>query len=424
MKSNFLKSNLIPMVFVAVVVILIWRITHENNNNYIKNTNEYTEQETLFYNTLRKDLENNMNHTKPNPDIPNYQIKTAGMTISNFEGPQVHIYGFMYGDSTYLLEDYIKNPVKEFSIFKINKLKFDPDQATYNIPDIDVSIEEQPRIFKKKSGQKGEEAAIASLQNGNFDSPYMTISKKYYRAERDSSISSGNMNIDIWLTQFTVNVKCTPYRGKNSNKKPYNARKETDAYRHGKFKLLLRLIPNYAPWYTSDRGSFDEKADIAVGGVYCSKIKMKHKLGNKVNCEINREGYNLPLEGNSDLSFSEESLLAFNRNSNIWNTPDTVSLYFDNFGTYSVGKPDNVTYTFIMPILVKGKWEVKLPSKFFTDIVNKQRNLFSREFSFLPDWGFSFGKIITWILYILIGGILIKTLFPTIIQIIAKLIFK
>jgi len=406
-----IKQYASPILLIIIIIVLGYRINKENSIDYIIASQEYKNQETQFYNNLKNIAAKNLDNSGQKKEFANYQIKTAGQTASNFEGPQVHIYGFMYGDSTYLLNDYVKKPNKKFDLFKISKVIFDPDHPRFNSPDIEVSVK-QPSVYKKKSEWKGEEQALKNLKTGNYDSPYMTVTKKYFKIEADSTLSSGNINIDVWLTQFEIDLQCVPFRGANGNK-PDGCSSEKSAYRHGNFKILLRLIPNYAPWYTSDRGAFDEKPDIAIGGVFCSKID---KFGSKINCEINREGYQLPLEANNFIDFNSSQLLSLAGDTRIWNRPDTVSIFLNNFGTYALQSPDRVTYKFIMPVLVKGKWGVKLPSEFFTEVIKERRSIFGRGFSFIPKWGSTIGSFFSYILYGLLIILAIRILLPTLVK--------
>lgn len=205
-------------------------------------------------------------------------------------------------------------------------------------------------------------------------------------------------------------------------------------------KIWLRVLPNASPWYIKTGSAENLRPKMAIGAIYCTKVQNAlleddmYELKN-LDTESNAsEGIAMALfdrmelkrpmgrdgkmqeitplkDSNHYMNESEEA--------SIWNKPYHMKLFMKNIGSYTKksGKikkglkafDDQYTFTFLMPLLVRGSWDVMAPDEVIPDW-NPPEPRIVKGFQFshiLPDWGIGIpfvGKSAS--LIIMIGAVL------------------
>ncbi|MCR9249853.1 MAG: hypothetical protein NXI20_05490 [bacterium] len=433
-----MKKNLKFIILLVLVGVLAFRIISENSEDSLKE--EYSYEEFLKsdkdrYNTFRQEIINevkNRFYLKGASKLDNTYNHQLEMTSNQFEGPQVHLQEFVYNKKSYQrdsVQKYIRTTAEQskgFNQFDIHSISFDPDHPQLYKPDIHVQvIPPKPYVEQRPANlQKFFDYIDGS---SNEIKPYKTYTKEVFTINDDTTISVENINMDLWLTTFTVTVESDSYTKKirldeEDAELEKAGNKEYQNQRHKPFSIILKIFPNVSPWYVNNGNSFDKKADMAIGAIYCSKIKKWPKEDTDIGVIPRESGVALPLI-NQDYYLkvtSDEVLDLENNDKTIWNKPVYAEITFTDFGSWTkkwgIERGDEkISFDFIMPLFVRGSWDIQIP----TEVIPSYKPIppYSRKLSdiLLPKWGLKgIGKFLSTILYVVIGFILLMAFFPMI----------
>ncbi len=428
-----MKHNLKFILLLVLAVVLTFRIISENDEESLKQDYSYeeflksdkerytsfrqhiiTEVKNRFYLSEKERLENKYNH----------QLE---MTSNQFEGPQVHLQEFIYNKTSFSLDTVQKylhtnsEKAKGFSRFDIHSISFDPDHHQLYKPDIYVQVvPPKPYEFKEKNLKK----FFGYLDGGaNEIGPYKTYNKEVFTINDDTTISVENINMDLWLTTFSVTIASDSYTKKirlQDEDHEKRGNKEYQNQRHLPFTIVLKIFPNVSPWYVNNGSSFDKKADMAVGAIYCSHIRKWPKDDTDIGVIPREAGVALPLiKQDYSVDMTADNYFELEDSDNtVWNKPVYATITFTDFGSYTKKwglerGDEKITFDFIMPLFVRGSWDIQIP----TEIIPEYKPIppYTRKLSdiLLPKWGFKgFGQTISMMLYLIIGAILLITFFP------------
>ena len=406
---------------IVLLLLAIGIFVGHSNESYKEDVSykEYEQSEKDNYFTFKanilKELKAQMNIGEAGSWQHDYNAHLQ-MTSNQFEGPQVHIEKLIYNHKEYLRDTVNKyrSKYKEFlTPFTIHSFQFDPDNRTTGKPDIIVNVVPPVPFEERRS------AALQNILNridGGKDkiSPYKTYSKEVYKIE-DSIIKIEHIKMDLWLTKFNVTITTDSW-GKHREDSS-NGKREIANQRHAPFDVLLKIFPNVSPWYVNDGSSFDKKPDMAIGAIYCDGIKKDPKDSRNIGVVPRSVGEALPLIkqsyynqiDNADAMFDQE-----NNDQTIWNKPLYAYISVPEIGSYrefNKKGDEMVNFSFIMPLLVRGSWDVQIPSSIVPEY--KPTPPYKRTLSdiLLPKWGLGiFGKGLSLILFLLVIGVVGLTL--------------
>lgn len=416
-------------------MVLAWRIYVENKPEYLKQDYSYQEYEkserdkyTSFKTFILDNLKNKFK-LKDSKISTNQYNSQLGITSSQFEGPQVHIEKLVYNNKEYyqdsVFNKYTKYP--EFTKFDIQTIVFDPDHRYLYKPDLRVQVI-PPVPYQEKETKVQEFFKYLEGDNNTIKS-YKTYTKQVFSIGDDSTIHIENINIDLWLTKFTVTIETEGWKGKvkleNGDEVDYNrSDREMNDQRLAPFRIILKVFPNVSDWFVNTGNAFDMKADMAVGAIYCMNINNMSKDDPNIGVTPKEFGVPLPLikQDYYESMVSPAKLKDVEvTDKTIWNKPIYAELAFSNFGTYkkflAQGRDDKISFDFIMPLFVRGSWDIKIPTEIVPEY--KPTEPYHRKlFDFLvPKWGLKgFGRSISTVIYLVIGIIALSAFFPAILQ--------
>jgi hypothetical protein len=417
------------IILVVIVVALVVRIVWENTNDSYTRDLDYRQYEASEYDRYLSFKSNIINQLKASLNLQetslwqhNYDFKLKE-TSSQFEGPQVHLESFNYQIYKDKWQHFHKDSVSkyryaEFTHFNIHSLLFDPDGKTTGKPDVRITVV-PPVLFKEKRNDAMD--AILAKISGDDDkvSPFRTFTKEVFSIH-DSIIKIESIKMDLWLTEFNVTVEIESWRHRKDDEERLESA-EINNQRLNPFEIVLKIYPNISPWYVNTGFAFDRKADMAVGSIYCKEIIKWPKETTQIGVTPKEPGASLPLIKqdyynnleNPNMLFSD---LADDRT--IWNKPLYAMILFSNIGSYRSFREkgdEKISFSFIMPLLVRGSWDVQIPPT----IVPKYQPAPPYRRSFfnimVPKWGSGiFGQGLSTLLYLAIVGIVLLKLFPKI----------
>jgi len=386
-----------------------------------------------------------------------YGPGSADGTVSNFEGPQVHLKGIKFWHELMAGED---DRVTHFD--GISAI-FDPDHPYFGMPDVQINIQDV-RLFNPA---KGAISKYLGIGFGDTSKPYRIYKK---RISGDSvGVADKYMLIQLWLTEFHVTVSIKPDREspvrisdeeKNNLSYPgyyYGSRlakhirlkdikKEHKDQRYGNLSFILEIIPDNTPAYIETRDGASNRADFAIAAVYCNSIdpqsepsyqRIKSNIFSGqplfLNNSVIYDTMNTNVNKFSGFVDSDaEKLMKLNalKDEFIWNKPYYLKLHFENIGSWRDGVfnqnqyHDQITYQFLMPIFVVGSWDIISPQEVLPEW--KPPDPYERKFTLrnlLPFWNMGLGgKIGSTLLIGLIIVTGISVLFPGLFKIFRKLI--
>ncbi|MEJ5315963.1 MAG: hypothetical protein WHS63_03065 [Tenuifilum sp.] len=363
---------------------------------------------------------------------------------SNFEGAEVLVVGLQHHDSIYGTESR-----KPYYTYGCNYVLFDPDHPIYGLPDIEMRVGPVGFYQPELNGLE----KLAGLGINSKPRPYRVFRKPVY----DSTGKKLNVfEMQLWLTQFKValtvvsdrdkpqvspdneSMKVKKYPGKwYSDTRPMiciNDLKDKEEYmnhRYGDITFILEVNPNASPWYIKGNNQQTLRPDIAVGAIVCNEMVKRPEKENQIHINIQKGMlaplYLDPFETNANLNDlnSDELQLAEKleeyRRFNIWNRKYYFKIHSKNIGARKTGIlwnaktfDEQIEFTFLLPLLVVGNWDVQLPWEVIPTMEAPQP--YYKSFSIknlLPDWGLGgIGKGLSSLILVGLAALCIFWLLP------------
>jgi len=185
--------------------------------------------------------------------------------------------------------------------------------------------------------------------------------------------------------------------------------KEHRDFRYGDLSFILDIIPDNSPIYVKTINGKSEKADFAIGAIYCKGAK----IGNEPDVQRISENIHAgqPVFLNHEFDFGSMNQNTFNLSPNldvaanqilehktsssnfIWNKPYYIKLFFNNLGTWRSGLfnqnqfHDQVSFSFLMPVFVVGSWDIIAPQEILPEWNPPSPYIKKVAFkTFLPFW--------------------------------------
>ncbi|MEW5846169.1 MAG: hypothetical protein AB1777_07885 [Bacteroidota bacterium] len=357
--------------------------------------------------------------------VSNIQLQSPSKCFtSNFEGAEVLIAGLQHYDSIYGTQSR-----KPYYTYGCNYVLFDPDHPIYGLPDIEMKVGPVSFYQPELNGLD----KLAGLGVGTKPRPYKVFRKPVY----DSTGKKLSVfEMQLWLTQFKValtvvsdrdkpqvspddaSMKAKIYPGKwYSDNRPricindLNDKEEYKNHRYGDITFILEVNPNASPWYIKGDNQQTLRPDIAVGAVVCNEMIKRPENENQIHVNIQKgmlaplffepfESSLNPVDLNSQAMQLAEKLNEYKR-LNIWNRKYYFRVHSKNIGARQTGIlwnrrnfDEQIEFTFLLPLLVAGNWDVQLPWEVIPAMEAPQP--YYKSFSIknlLPDWGMGgFGK--------------------------------
>lgn len=340
---------------------------------------------------------------------------------SNFEGAEVKLAGIQLYDSIYGSKS-----VKPYYTYSCNGAILDPDHPLFGLPDIEVLIGPVTYYEPELSGVK----ALMNFGFSRDPKPHKTFRKALY----DSTGKKLQVfEMQLWLTYFKVAISVISNRDKpqiTPDDESLNARiypgkwycsskplisvndleqkEEYKNHQYGDITFVLEVNPNASPWYINTGSVHTARPDIAVGAVICKELVKRPEDENMMHLQTQR-GMLTPLyfkpfertvqpEKIDSIAGQVETEIQDYKNFDIWNKPYYARLYSRNIGSRQKGFfgqkkfDEQVEYTFLLPLLVVGSWDVQLP----WDVMPEMQAPvpYSRGFNLknlFPEWGIKSG---------------------------------
>ena len=445
-----MKKSLILVPVVLIIILGIGIFADYNSpGNSIKNPaydeylNNYTQQ---LKSSARESLKKTISNSK------SIHFKGDG-TTGNFEGPQVHIAYLKFQN-----DHFDNDESSQMLFFDGNTLNFDPDHSHFGLPN--VLVKASPvNLFNPE--KRNLQSLFRISPGGQDPKPYRTYKKNIVPA--DSNVLIRELEMQLWLTEFKVTVDILPDRKppvisltdkeKNTTKYPgywygsnqdfvslRDLREEWKNNRYGNLSVILKIIPDNAPWYFNNDQGMNVVPAIGIGAVYCSQLNIvnetderrvspniqkgsvvylhpEYSPGNEILTETEMPGN---IELIADEIFSSQGNSQADEDQSFWNKPYYIRLFFNNIGSWRKGflgnrrYDDQVTFTFLMPIFVLGSWDIIPPSEIIPEWDPPEP--YFKEFSLknlLPKWGMgTIGRILSLFGLLAIIFILLPVLFP------------
>jgi len=273
-----------PLLIIAIVLVLIlgYRILAEYNQTRDEN---YRKQ----YETYRRDTSGKLAERFDELSSRIGELGYRGGSTGQFEGPQAHIELLKFHDEILNRSD------GERLFFDGNTLNFDPDHPFYGLPNLVASVG-PVKLYEPEGGKLSQLLRIAA--GSREPKPYKIYKKRVRSAHPNAPVRSFEMQ--LWLTEFEVTVGIVPERndpavpptreerertsypgywyGSSRNQvKLGDLKEEWKNNRYGNVTLVLKIIPNNAPWYVKTALEQNERPDIAIGAVYCSDLVLSRE---------------------------------------------------------------------------------------------------------------------------------------------------
>ena len=207
---------------------------------------------------------------------------------------------------------------------------------------------------------------------------------------------------------------------------------------YNNIKVWLQVTPNSAPWYVKTKYGKNVQPMMAIGAIYCTKVENRidnvpeYLIGSNTIEGIAMGMYDFPKYHSFRVA---DELLAplppdsyffqLRDTASIWNKPYYLKIFLTNIGSHLRrniwnGKipnkyDDQVTFSFLMPLFVRGSWDVIPPEEVIPNWNPPQPRMVEgfKLKHLLPRWHFflgGFGRVISTILLI-VGGLLIASFF-------------
>ncbi|HPD96495.1 MAG TPA: hypothetical protein PLA24_11460 [Tenuifilaceae bacterium] len=364
-------------------------------------------------------------------------FRTDNCIGSNFEGAEVKLAGVQFYDNIYR-----QTSQKPNYTYYCNGAILDPDHPVYGLPDIEILIGPVSYYQPEPSGME----AMLNFGFSKTPKPYKTYRKPLY----DSLGKQIKMfEMQLWLTYFKVAITVISDRDKpqaetsesSLNAKIYPGRwyqssspfvsmndldhkEEWKNHLYGDITFVLEVNPNASPWYINTENAQTKKPDIAVGAVVCNELVKYPEDENRIHAQL-QKGMIAPLYTkpfDSDVSLQDvetqvsdlEKNIANYKNFDIWNKKYYVKIFSKNIGSRQQGIfgqkkfDEQLEYTFMMPLLVVGSWDVQMPWDAMSEMEAPKPYYSSFSLrNLLPKWGGGFGQVFSVILIVGAIGLLL-----------------
>ena len=446
MKSETVKKIIITLGAIALV-IFIFQLVKEAYHS-VEDNEAYENYVKAYKKKVRGMVQKTVE--KPEGEKPS----RIGVTNNNFEGPKVELVNIEHWGKPANLEN--KLQVLDYST---KSMKFDPDHPSLGLPDVEVKLSSATLY------QPGHKNIVEKL--GNFVNrigsdkprPYKTFTKTILPANEKDTLPMA-IEMQMWLFQFSLTISAKPNRIKKNKVNLTEAEKQQKKYpgywyqksgmltadeleaepknnRYGNLKVWLRIRPNDAPFYVNNSIGVNDKPEMALGAVYCMGLTKEPKGDDsKINSLVIPSSelslYSAPDFGSREKGITESQSADFSQyhgtslsrndttENSIWNKDYYVKVYLDNFGTWKEGLfkgkfDDQITYDFMMPVLVEGSWDVMPPYELIPKW-DPPKPYHKRGLSVLPQWGLKFGKWLSMGLVVFIGMALLVMTAPGILS--------
>ena len=353
--------------------------------------------------------------------------------ISNFEGP---IVAFEYLSHHGKIYDIEIPEQREHFRKDTNGAWFDPDHPNFGLPDLKIIVDKprfkSPEFIPTTSAFYDQISAL--LPKNDKLGPYKHYEKIYISEDGHHKVDK----FDLYLTEFNLTLDIRTLRGesvkskldkidKTAKKYPrhwytntktddklyslddIDFQEEWDDSRYADLDIVFKVSPNYAPWYISDKTGTQKNAEVAVGAIIVSKLDVVNEDARRLDIAPSSPGQYVSLYSDRSLGnrYNESNLVSsfntsglpesiFNKDYFFRITSKNIGSWKKNFG---IDKwDDRVTFTFLLPILVKGSFDVVLPSDLIPEYIPPKAYAKSFELADLvPDWGLNnLGKYITY----------------------------
>ncbi|MEM8523175.1 MAG: hypothetical protein AAGG68_00965 [Bacteroidota bacterium] len=459
--ENQRLSRLLSILGVIALFCLLFRLWVDNKNEEARVRDNFEKG----YQAYQKELDN-FRKNAPSPELPENidEFGTNNVRANNFEGPEVSIEAL----------EFHGKPKKKGSSgvldYSYTSIAFDPDHPRLGLPDVEVEVSPVQLYRPEKRGVLSKVRSFLDKHPPEHR-PYRVYYKEIEEHHPDSTAAKKFVEMQLWLTEFKVTISAKPDRKKKGQIPLSQEEKEKKLYprwwyggtngsltakeleaepknrRYGNLKLWMRIKPNNSPWYVNNELGRSKKPEMAIGAVYCMELDKKPK-------DIELDEISTSVEVGKELAlysipeYDSEALGAFpqkdkdyasflgssiSRNDtsrqSIWNKDYFVKVYLKNFGSWKEGffgnrkYDDQLTYTFMMPILVEGSWDIHAPYEMIPTWSPEEP--YYKELKLVPDWGMKgFGKAISYGLLTIIGFGILLIFFPQLLVNLLRLFTK
>ena len=459
MKSTNSLFRILLTIALISLLIYSWKVVRQTdkmgeiNPKYEEAVENYKEEMDKYRQKMAK-------KEQPNFDK---QYGTQNISADHFEGPEVSVHAIEFWNKAYQKGD------KGMLDHALLSAAFDPDHLQLGMPDVEVKVSP---VKLYQPGREKLSKKLASFFNRNASDPSRPykIYRKDITPDADTSKKSLMAEMQLWLMEFELAITARSDRNNKGSVNLTKTDKELKKYpgfwygqsaskrltadelkaekdsRYGNLKVWLKLRPDNSPWYINNPVGKAQKAEMAIGAVYCMDLinatKKQHNLvhtsvgmGDALALYRQPEfGNNRDLGTNANISYDFEKKWRKPNGSlndttagNIWNEEFFVKIYLKNFGSWREGLfgsksyDDQLKYTFLMPILVEGTWDMQPPFELIPEW--KPPKPFQRKgINLIPDWGMgAMGKVLTWGMLIIVAFCVLSIFFPGIIILIIGL---
>jgi len=405
-------------IAIAIVFLFIYRVIVEFDKHCTKKPNPEFKS---YIELQQKQLDSLLTRMSDEGVISTSNIELQSESrcfTSNFEGAEVLIAGLQHHESIY--GDQSQKPYYSYGC---NYVLFDPDHPIYGLPDIELKVGPVTYYQPELNGLD----KLTGLGLSSEPRPHKVFRKPVY----DSTGKKVSVfEMQLWLTQFKVTLTVVSDRDKPqvnpdhesmmakvypgkwySDTRPLicvNDLKHKEEYmnhRYSDISFILQVNPNASPWYIKNGDRQTLKPDIAVGAVVCNLLVKRPEKENQIHIST-QKGMLTPLymepfetslnaidSGINSMSLVER--LNEYKRLNIWNTKYFFKIHSKNIGSRQSGIlwnkktfDEQIEFTFLLPLLVVGSWDVQLPWEVIPAMEAPQP--YYRQFSIknlLPDWG-------------------------------------
>lgn len=238
-----------------------------------------------------------------------------------------------------------------------------------------------------------------------------------------------------------------PKGGKSSEIPIEELPAETDNQRYENLKIWFKVDPNAGPWYVKDKNGQNVTPKMAVGAIYCTQVK-NDVINDKPDYALDPQTPTMNVnpgiavamyermvyqsaigQGNQvqEVKDMESSTYYFQEpdEGSIWDKPYYMKIFLKDVGSHKQrnwfkGKKfsqydDQYTFSFVMPLLVRGSWNVIPPQEIIPDWdpPTPRRVAAFRFADLLPNLGIPFlGRGASLIILVIAGLFILNFFFP------------
>lgn len=406
-----------------------------------------------------------------------------------FEGPQVTIHALECMGNVYMEKDQARfnhNPNGGMLFFKGNVLSFDPDHPNFGMANLRVEV--GPVELYRPEGKVEQFLGGILGSRADEEKPYRVYEKTLISNDDQYQnkhvklqlwITRFHIRVSIWpdrKVKKPKNAKDIRYDGRFHFRvgeiSLAELKPEYKNQRYANVNVVFKVTPNNAPFYIltvddlKDYFVASQQPEIGVAALICSKLVVNNEKGQERIAQLLHKGSILsfyddysPAQGKKRavpvLNLDKKGLLdsvsgnivtieqVLNDGApgvdsrlvdDLWNKEKYVWIHFDNIGSWHKWEgiwkgvhrfADFVDYEFLLLVLVRGEWQVKMPVGLSDWEPQKPYEVRKSFWDYIiPDFGF--GKIGRGIFvgFLLVIGILfLFNVFPVLSQIIGS-IFK